>query len=112
MDAEVQARVWQVTVGGRSVKVEALPLVAVDRIAKAADVSWFAVVNTPLADLLVAAELVDAAAAQLGVTAPADLTPRNIVDLFDLVPDDVPPAEDAPAADPFDRSGVQNATDG
>lgn len=110
---EVQSRVWQITVGGKSIKVEALPLAAVDSIAKAAGVTWFSVVNTPLIDLLVAAELVAAAATQLGTTVDDDLTPRSIVEMFELVPDDVPESDDSPAApDPFDPSGDQSETPG
>ncbi len=113
MEDKVQApQVWQVTVGGKSVNVQSLPLREVDRIAKDTGVTWFAVVNSPLTDLLVAGEVVAAAAAHLGVDAPQDLTPRTIVDLFTLVPDDVPEMDREPTPDPLDRSGAQSATPG
>ena len=109
---EGAAQVWQVTVGGRSVNVQSLPLREVDRIAKATGASWFTVVNSPLSDLLIGAEVVAAAAAHLGVDAPEDLTPRTIVDLFTLVPDDVPAVDGEPDPDPLGPSTAQSETPG
>lgn len=105
-------QVWQITVGGKAVKVEELPLKVVDRIAKTADASWFSVVNTPVTDLLVADELVRAAAEHLEVEAPGELTVRELVDVFELVPDDVPEPADEPGPDPLDPSGDQKETPG
>jgi len=101
--ADDVGQVWRINLNGKGVKVQDLPLATVDRIAKAANVSWFAVVNTPLLDLDVVAQLVAAAAEALDLEAP-DLTPRVIVDLFVLVPDDVP-EPDQVEADPLVPSG-------
>lgn len=106
-------KVWQINLNGAGIKVEDLPLAVVDRITKDANVvSWFEVVNTPLADLQVVELLIAAAAAALGVEAPPDLTPRKIVDLFTLVDDTVPATEPPVDADPFVPAGATTATPG
>lgn len=104
-------QVWQINLNGSSVKVEDLPLAAIDRIAKANNQEWFVVVNTPLLDLAVGLDLVGAAAEHLGLTTPPDPTVRQLVGIFALVPDTVPEPDDV-EENPLGSSGPASGTAG
>lgn len=91
-------------------RVEDLPLEAVDRIAKANDVTWLTVVGAPLSDLAVANDVVGAVATHLSYPVPEGLSVRALTALFTVVPDDIPDdvpriAEDDNDPDPFGSSG-------
>lgn len=108
-----------VVLGGKTVRLEDLPLEVIDRIAKAEDVNWLTVVAQPLSDLILAKRIVDAVAEHLGQEPPTGLSVRQITALFTAVPDDVAEPErtrntsepeDDP--DPFGSNGNATSTAG
>lgn len=82
---------WAVTVAGRTVRLDDLPVDLVADVARQADVSWFDLVMVaPAKDLRAARMLVDAIASHLQVESAGVMTVRQLLDCFAQVEDDMP----------------------
>lgn len=84
--------VWAVKIDGSQMQVRDLPIATLNKIAKAADVSWAYIVAMPFGDLNAAERVLFECAKALGVPTPepSTLTARTILDFFVQVDDDLP----------------------
>lgn len=83
-------KVWAVKAGTSFVQVQDLQLGVLAEIAEKFKVSWIDVISAPARDARVAQEVLAAACAQVGVDVPASLSGREMLERFELVPDDKP----------------------
>lgn len=84
------AKVWAVSIDGKTMHIGSLSPEEIDQIATRCDVNWLILFERPLTSIRVAKELVDVAAKHLGVAVPVLATARELYDAFDMVDDDLP----------------------
>lgn len=83
-------KVWAVKAGTVFVQVQDLPLGVLAEIAERNKVSWIDVMSAPARDARVAQEVLAAACSHAGVDPPASVSGREMLERFELVPDDKP----------------------
>lgn len=82
---------WACRIDGHVIRLDDLPIDLVDRVAKQTGVHWFELVGvSPAKDLVAAQQLLVAVAERAGLTPPAGLTVRQLLESFDQVEDDLP----------------------
>ncbi len=109
--------IFAVRIGEQVTRIEDLPLVYVDKIAKDHDLSWLEIVGNPAGDLAAAEAIVRAVAEHTGATVAELLSVRELMTFFTTVPDDVAQVdydagEDTDDSDPFASSGNATSTVG
>jgi len=83
-------KVWAVKAGTGFVQVQDLPLGVLAEIAERNKVSWIDVMSAPARDARVAQEVLTAACSHAGVDPPMNVSGREMLERFELVPDDKP----------------------
>lgn len=108
---ELAANGWEVTVAGKVVRLDDLPLAAWERITEATEVQWVDAYYKPLADLSVARLLVAECCKTIN-TDPATIldtiTVSALLGLFNQAEDDLP----VEVTDGVPPQGVDSSTDG
>lgn len=108
---ELAGNGWQVTVEGKVVRLDDLPLAAWERVTEASGKEWPDCYYKPLADLQITRLLFGEACATIGVD-PAPIldtiTVPKLVAMFDVLTDDLP----TEVTDGTPREGVDSLTAG
>lgn len=105
-----EPKVMAVKLGGKFFQLWDLPIEAVEEIAARHNgMFWLNVITTPLSSLALARDIVEVVAKRRGESMPSIVSTRDLWDLFESIPEDMP-AEFAdgipkPAADGRETTG-------
>lgn len=108
---ELAANGWEVTVAGKVVRLDDLPLAAWERITEATEVQWVDAYYKPLADLSVARLLVAECCKTINIdpaTILDTITVSALLAMFNQAKDDLP----VEVTDGVPPQGVDSSTDG
>lgn len=98
MTDEKVEEVLAVTLNGKTIAIQDLPLEVIGDISRETNLSHIVWWDFPLSHAGVTLAIIRHAATYLGEEPPKRITMRNVMDYFTTVPDDVPPYE-APSND-------------